>query len=85
LEFDDVERWRGFFKQELEAAVKAAEEVGERLPVEDRLPYMLGWVNSDVAISGGLLEMAPPTCGSWRRLMPCSTGLRHSVWRELDS
>jgi hypothetical protein len=31
--------------------VKAAEEVGERLPVEDRFPYMVGWVNSDVAIS----------------------------------
>jgi len=47
----DVERWLGFFKQELEVGVKAAEEVGRRLPVEDRLPYMLGWVNSDVAIA----------------------------------
>jgi len=44
-------RWRGFFKQELEAGMKAAGEVGGRLPVEDRLPYMLGWVDSDVAIS----------------------------------
>ncbi|MFZ8841080.1 MAG: hypothetical protein ACO2PM_19615 [Pyrobaculum sp.] len=43
-------RWREFFKQELEAAMKAAEEVGGRLPVEDSLPYMLGWVDSDVAI-----------------------------------
>jgi len=42
----DVERWRGFFEQELEAV----EEVGRRLPVEDRLLYMLGWVGSDVAI-----------------------------------
>jgi hypothetical protein len=50
-------RWRDFFRQELEAAVKAAGEVGDRLPVEDRLPYMVGWVNSDVAISEGLLEM----------------------------
>ncbi len=50
LMFDDVERWREFFKQELEAAMKAAEEVAERLPVEDCLPYMLSWVNSDVAI-----------------------------------
>jgi hypothetical protein len=50
LKFDDVERWREFFKQELEAAMKAAEEVGGRLPVEDRFPYMLGWVDSDVAI-----------------------------------
>jgi hypothetical protein len=38
-------------------AVKAAEVVRERLvrerlPVEDRFPYMLGWVNSDVAITG---------------------------------
>jgi hypothetical protein len=56
LEFD-VERWRGFFKPEREAAVKAAEEVKGRLPVEDRFPYMVGWVNSDVAISGGLLQM----------------------------
>jgi hypothetical protein len=52
----DAER-RELFKQELEAAVRAAEVVRERLPVEDRLPYMLGWVDSDVAISGGLLEM----------------------------
>ncbi len=44
-------RWQGFFGQELEAAKKAAEEVGGRLPVEDRLPYMVGWVDSDVAIS----------------------------------
>ncbi len=50
LEFDDIERWQGFFKQELEAAMKAAEEVRERLPVEDRFPYMVGWVDSDVAI-----------------------------------
>jgi len=57
LEFEDVERWPGFFKQALEAGVKAAEEVKERLPVEDRLLYMLGWVDSDVAISGGRLEV----------------------------
>ncbi len=50
LTFDDVERWRGFFKQELKAGVKAAEEVGGRLPVEDRFSYMLGWVASDMAI-----------------------------------
>jgi hypothetical protein len=47
----DVERWLGFFGQELEAAEKAAEEVGGRLPVEDRFPYMVGWVDSDVAIT----------------------------------
>jgi hypothetical protein len=57
LEFEDVERWQELFKQELEAAIKAAGVVGERLPVEDRFPYMLGWVDSDVAISGGLLQM----------------------------
>ncbi len=59
LEFDDVERWQEFFKQELEVAMKAAEEVKERLPVEGRFPYMLSWVNSDVAISGNkkLLQM----------------------------
>ena len=50
LKFDDVERWLEFFKPELETAVKAAEEVGGRLPVEDRLPYMLSWATSDVAI-----------------------------------
>jgi hypothetical protein len=54
----NVERWLGLFKQDLEMAVKAAEEVGERLPVEDRLPYMLGWVASKVAISEGRLEMS---------------------------
>jgi hypothetical protein len=58
LEFDDVERWRGFFAQELEVGVKAAVEVGGRLLVGDRFPYMLGWVNSDVAISEGRLEMS---------------------------
>jgi len=43
-------RWRDFFRPELEAAVKAAEEVGRRLPVDDHFPYMLSWVDSDVAI-----------------------------------
>jgi hypothetical protein len=52
-----VKRWLGFFKQELETAVKAAGEVGERLPVEDRFSYMGGWVDSDVAISKGRLMM----------------------------
>jgi hypothetical protein len=28
LKFDDVERWQGFFKQEREAGIKAADEVG---------------------------------------------------------
>jgi hypothetical protein len=51
FEFDDVERWQKFFKQEREVAEKAAEEVKGRLPVEDRFPYMAGWVNSDVAIT----------------------------------
>jgi len=58
LEFEDVERWRGFFEQGLEVAVKAAEEVGERLLVEDRFSYMAGWPASDVALSGGRLHMA---------------------------
>jgi len=58
LEFDDVERWREFFKQEREAAEKAAEEVRARLPVEDPLPYLVGWVASDVTISEGLLKMS---------------------------
>jgi hypothetical protein len=57
LEFEDVERWQELFKQELEAGMKAALEVGGRLTVGDSLPYMLGWVDSDVAISGGLLQM----------------------------
>jgi Fe2+ transport system protein FeoA len=46
-----VERWLGFFKQELEVGMKAAVEVGGRLPVEDRFSYMAGWVDSDVAIT----------------------------------
>ena len=45
-------RWRELFKQELEAGVKAAEELKERWPIEDRSPYMLSWVTSDVAIAG---------------------------------
>ncbi|MEM4651889.1 MAG: PaRep2b protein, partial [Pyrobaculum sp.] len=47
----DVERWLGFFVQKLDAAEKAAKDVRERLPVEDLLLYMLGWVASDVAIT----------------------------------
>jgi hypothetical protein len=47
----DAERWRDFFRPELEAGVKAAEVVGGRLPVGDSFPYMLGWVDSDVAIT----------------------------------
>jgi len=46
----DVERWLRFLVQKLDAAEKAAKDVRERLPVEDLLPYMLGWVDSDVAI-----------------------------------
>jgi hypothetical protein len=46
-----VNRWWDFFRQELEAVVRAAEVVGSRLPVEDRFSYMLGWVASDVAIT----------------------------------
>ncbi len=46
----DAERWRDYFGQGLEAVVKAAGEDGGRLSVEDPLLYMLGWVNSDVAI-----------------------------------
>jgi hypothetical protein len=57
LKFDDVERWQEFFKQEREAAVKAAEVVRERLPVKDLLLYMLGWVDSDATINGRRLEM----------------------------
>jgi hypothetical protein len=60
----DVEKGQKFFGQELEAGMKAAEEVGGRLPVEDSFPYMLGWINSDVAISGELLEM--PTTHLWQ-------------------
>jgi len=43
-------RWQVFFEQELEVATKAAERVREPLSLKDRFPYMLGWVNSDVAI-----------------------------------
>ena len=47
----DMEKWRDFFRQELEAAERAAVEIGGRLPVEDRFPYMVGWDASDVAIT----------------------------------
>ena len=43
--------WREFFAQKLEAAEKAAEEVGMRLPVKDLFSYLVGWVDSDVAIA----------------------------------
>jgi hypothetical protein len=45
----DAER-REFFKRELKAVEKVAEEVRGRLPVEDLFSYMAGWVNTDVAI-----------------------------------
>ena len=50
LKFDDTEKWQKFFKPELEVAMKATEEVKGRLPVEDLFSYMVGWVDSDVAI-----------------------------------
>jgi hypothetical protein len=46
-------RWRDFFRRELGMVWEAAEELRERWPVEDPLPYMLGWSASDVSISGG--------------------------------
>jgi hypothetical protein len=61
-------RWREFFKQELEAGVRAAGEVERRLPVEDRPPYMLGWVASDVAIikSGKKRVLQMATSHPWQ-------------------
>ncbi len=59
-------RWREFFGQELEAAMKAAEEVGGRLPVEDRFSYMGGWVNSDVAINGNKKMLQMSTSHLWQ-------------------
>jgi hypothetical protein len=47
----DMEKWRDFFRPELEAAMKAAEEIADRLPVKDSLSYIVGWVDSDVAIT----------------------------------
>jgi hypothetical protein len=43
-------RWRELFKQEFEVTMKAAERIGGRLLVKDHLPYMLSWIDSDVAI-----------------------------------
>jgi hypothetical protein len=58
----DVEKGQRFFGPELGTGVKAAGVVGGRLPVEDRFPYMLGWIDSDVAIrrkgSKRMLEMS---------------------------
>jgi hypothetical protein len=65
----DVERWQDFFRQELETGVKAAGEVGRRLPVEDLFPYMAGWVNSDVAIvrnREGERVLRMPTSHLWQ-------------------
>jgi hypothetical protein len=69
LEFDDIERWQGFFRPELEAGVKAAEEVEGRLPVEDLFTYMAGWVGSDVAITRnkkGERELRTTTSHLWQ-------------------
>jgi hypothetical protein len=61
-------RWRELFKQELEAGVKAAEELKERWPIEDRLSYMLSWVTSDVAIArkGKKRVLAMSTSHLWQ-------------------
>jgi hypothetical protein len=59
-------RWRDFFRQELETAEKAAEEVRGRLPVEDRFPYMAGWVASDVAINGNKKMLQMSTSHLWQ-------------------
>ena len=48
LEFDAG--WRKFFGHELGMVWEAAEELRERWPIEDPLPYMLGWLASDVSI-----------------------------------
>jgi Fe2+ transport system protein FeoA len=49
-------RWRELFEHELKMVEKAAEELRDRWPVEDPLPYMLGWSASDVSIGGGKNE-----------------------------
>jgi hypothetical protein len=61
-------RWREFFRPELEAAVKAAKEVKERLFVEDLFSYMAGWVGSDVAITrkGKKRVLQMPTSHLWQ-------------------
>jgi hypothetical protein len=41
---------RELFEHELKMVWKAAEELRERWPIEDPLPYMLGWLASDVSI-----------------------------------
>ncbi len=64
----DMESWRGFFGQEIQAGMKAAEVVGGRLPVEDRFPYMAGWDASDVAITrrGNKRVLAMSTSHPWQ-------------------
>jgi hypothetical protein len=49
-------RWRELFRRELEMVWEAAEELRERWPIEDPLPYMKGWNASDVSIGGGKNE-----------------------------
>ncbi len=43
-------RWRKFFEHELGIVEGAVKELRERWPIEDPLPYMLGWLASDVSI-----------------------------------
>ncbi|MFP3266817.1 MAG: hypothetical protein RXQ56_05095, partial [Thermoproteus sp.] len=61
-------RWREFFKQELEMAKEAAEELRERWPVEDPFPYMSGWSASDVSIHGerGARELYMTSSHFWQ-------------------
>ncbi|MFP3193117.1 MAG: PaRep2b protein [Thermoproteus sp.] len=43
-------RWREVFKHELAVVDNAVKELKEHWPLEDPLPYMLGWLASDVSI-----------------------------------
>jgi hypothetical protein len=61
----DAER-RGLFERELEMVWKAAEELRDRWPVEDPLPYMLGWLASDVSIRGGTRELYMGSSYFWQ-------------------
>ncbi|MFZ8808788.1 MAG: PaRep2b protein, partial [Pyrobaculum sp.] len=60
-------RWQEFYKQKFEAAVKkVAEEIERRRPMKDRLLYMGGWINSDVAISKREKRLKMSTSQLWQ-------------------
>jgi len=60
--------WRKFFEHELKIVEETAGRLRDRWPIEDPLPYMLGWSASDVSIHGerGARELYMTSSHLWQ-------------------